>query len=115
MKNHVKMARLFATLMDNQFKVLGVGFGLDNILGLVPGIGDLLSFALSFYLIWIGFKMELPSEKLSQMVKNILVDALIGSIPVVGDFGDLFFKANMKNLRIIEEFDDQVVEGEVIA
>jgi hypothetical protein len=119
--NHLKAARIFARLMDNQFSFLGVGFGLDSIIGIVPGAGDLLSLVLSFYLIWIGFDMKLPAEKITQMVGNVLVDAFIGTVPFIGDIADVFFKANIKNLRILEEFannghgTNNVFEGEVVA
>jgi hypothetical protein len=118
--NHLKTARIFALLMDNQFSFLGVRFGIDSIIGFVPGIGDLLSFFLSLYLIWIGFEMKLPAEKIAQMVSNVLLDTFIGSVPLIGDIGDVFFKANIRNLRILEEFAqygtkaDEVIEGEVI-
>ena len=111
-------ARLFAHLMDDQFSFFGIHFGLDNILGVVPGLGDLLSMCLSFYLIWIGWKMELPGHKMAQMIKNLLFDMFMGSIPILGDIGDIFFKANMKNLQILEHFAEygrtSAIEAEVI-
>jgi hypothetical protein len=112
---HLQKARLFARLMDNQFNFLGVRFGLDNLIGLIPGIGDVLSAIFSFYLIWIGVQMNLPSQLINKMVINLLLDTVIGSIPLIGDLGDIFFKANLKNLRILENYDSgEVLEGEVI-
>jgi hypothetical protein len=113
MNKHLKTARSIANMMDNQFKVFGIGFGLDNILGLFPGFGDFATLLLSGYLVWIGYQMGLPTPKLLQMISNVLLDTVIGSVPVLGDIGDLFFKANLKNLQILEEFEG-VIEGEVV-
>lgn len=100
---HLKSAQKFAKLMDSQFSIFGIRFGLDSILGLIPGAGDISTLLLSLYLIWVGIKMKLPAKKILQMVFNIVVDTLIGAIPLVGDISDVFYKANIKNLRILEE------------
>jgi hypothetical protein len=101
---HLRAARIFAKWMDGQYSFLGINFGFDNILGFFPGIGDFLSFLLSLYLVWIGVVMELPGKQIRKMITNVVLDAAIGSVPVLGDIGDLFFKANQKNLQILEEF-----------
>lgn len=120
MNKHLKAARIFAKLMDNQFSFLGIGFGVEGIIGIVPGIGDILGMFLSCYLIWIGYQMKVPVGKLVQMSANVLFDTFIGSVPFVGDIADILFKANMRNLRILEEFagvsknGETIIEGEVI-
>lgn len=115
MNKHLKRARIFARLMDDQFSFLGIKFGLDNIIGIVPGIGDVAGLSLSMYLIWVGHQMELPTHKKAKMIQNVVLDTMIGFLPFVGDIGDLFFKANAKNLQILEEHDGKtVLEGEVI-
>jgi len=115
MNTHLKRARVFAKLMDNQFSFLGVKFGLDNIIGIVPGIGDVAGMSLSVYLIWVGHQMDLPKHKKAKMIRNVVLDTAIGILPLVGDLGDLFFKANTKNLEILEEHAGKtVLEGEVI-
>jgi hypothetical protein len=112
---HLKRARFFARLMDNQFSFLGIPFGVESIIGLVPGVGDILGLVLSLYLIWIGYQMQLPPAQLLRMIFNVLFDAFIGTVPVIGDLADIFFQANMKNLRILEEFDEaNIIQGEVI-
>lgn len=112
---HLQRARIFAKLMDNQFNFLGVRFGLDNIIGIVPGVGDVAGMSLSMYLIYVGHQMDLPKHKKTKMIRNIVLDTAIGFLPIVGDLGDLFFKANTKNLQILEEHDSKtVLEGEVI-
>lgn len=117
---HLKTARTLARLLDDQFSFFGIKFGLDGILGLVPGIGDVLSMVLSGYLIWIATELKLPQQKIWQMVRNVALDLLIGSIPVIGDVSDVFLRVNLKNLAILEthihlaEKTNDVLEGEVI-
>ena len=77
--------------------------GLDAIIGLVPGIGDAVSTLLASYIIWEARQLGLPRWKIARMVGNVAVDTAIGAIPVAGDAFDLFFKANERNLRIINE------------
>lgn len=112
--DHLHTARIFAQLMDNQFSILGIRFGIDSLIGFIPGIGDFLSVVLSLYLLWVGYQMNVPSHIMSKMVRNVVFDAVIGTIPLAGDLFDLFFKANIKNLRILEEYQNNTVEGEII-
>ncbi len=103
-KNHLKAAHLFARLMDSQFSFFGIKFGFDSILGITPGVGDTVSMLLSLYLIWIGVELKLPTKKIVEMLRNILIDTLIGAVPIIGDVSDIFIKSNNKNVRILEEF-----------
>lgn len=115
--NHIKTARAFAELMDSKFKILGIPFGLDTIIGLVPGLGDLVTLILSTYLLWIGYRAKLPPAQMRRMVINIVIDTVVGSIPLLGDIGDLFFKANLRNLKILESYrnGEFVQEGEILS
>lgn len=115
MKIHLTVARFLTNLLDRQFSVFGVRFGLDPIIGLIPGIGDLVSFALSLYLIWIAVRLNLPAKKVGAMVQNIVIDLLIGAIPIIGDIGDVVYRANYKNLQILENYvPPTMVEAEII-
>lgn len=110
---HLKVATLLAEYLDTKFKIGKFKFGLDPILGLFPGFGDIISIALSFYIIWIGQSLKLPKDKISQMYRNVLVDSIVGLIPVVGDLADFVIKANTKNLAIIKKYAPaKIVEGE---
>ena len=117
---HLKIARTLARLLDDQFSFFGIKFGLDGILGLIPGIGDVISMVLSGYLIWIAAELKLPQQKIWQMVRNVALDLVIGSIPLIGDIGDVFLRVNLKNLAILEthvklaQKTDAVLEGEVV-
>lgn len=101
------MARitLVARLMDSAVLIPGLNrrVGLDAMLGLVPGIGDAVSAAIASYIIWEARQLGLPRWKIARMIGNVAVDTAIGAIPFAGDLFDVFFKANMRNLRIIHD------------
>lgn len=104
-----QVARL-TKLMDKQFTIPGTNFrfGLDGILGLIPGVGDVSTFAVSCYLLTLMAKNGASGYVMARMVLNVLIDAIIGSIPFIGDIFDFAFKANSKNLRLMQE---HFVEG----
>jgi NAD/NADP transhydrogenase beta subunit len=94
-----------AKLMDAQFALPGTSFrfGLDGILGLIPGAGDLSGFAVSAYMLVIMARNGASGYVMARMVLNVLLDAIIGAIPFAGDIFDFFFKANMRNLRLMQQ------------
>jgi hypothetical protein len=115
MENHLKVATHLANLLDNQFNIFGIRFGMNGIIGLIPGVGDFLVAVLSFYMVWIGLRMGLPLSALTEMIGNIAVNFFIGLLPVVGDAVDFFHKANLKNLKILKDHAKaHVVEGEIV-
>lgn len=96
--------RRLAVLFDNAFRIPGtrVRFGLDPIIGLVPGIGDMASPILALLVIWQATRQRVPKPVLARMVINALVDAGVGAIPIVGDAFDFVWKANDWNLTLLE-------------
>lgn len=104
MQSHLKLATFLAKLLDSQFKLFGIRFGLDFLLGLIPGIGDFISFCLSSYIVWIGYQLKLPMHAIVRMIALVVFDFLIGTIPVLGDILDLGIKANLRNLETIEKY-----------
>jgi hypothetical protein len=115
MNFHLQLATFLTKAMDEQFRIGKLRFGLDPLLGLFPGFGDLIALMLSLYIVWIGMLLRLPEEKIGTMVKNVMVDFLLGLIPVVGDVTDVIYKANSRNLRIIHEhIGVTIVEGSII-
>ena len=104
-------ARGLAHLFDDKFSVLGFRFGLDTVVGLVPGIGDLISSGASAYLLLVGIQLRLPPTKLLRMAFNAGADFLIGLVPFLGDLADTVFKSHLRNLRIIEEHVARVEGG----
>ena len=96
--------RRLAVLFDNAFRIPGTRFrfGLDPIIGLVPGIGDMASPILALLVIWQATRQRVPKPVLARMVINALVDAGVGAIPIVGDAFDFVWKANDWNLTLLE-------------
>jgi hypothetical protein len=96
---------LLAKLLDSAVVIPGLNrsIGFDAVIGAVPLVGDAISAALSSYIIWEARQLGLPRWKIARMLGNVAVDTAIGAIPVAGDVFDVFFKANMRNLRIIHE------------
>ena len=96
--------RRISRLMDTAFKipVLGLKVGWDPILGLIPGLGDLIATAISAYVIVLATRFRLPRGILAQMVFNIGLEAVVGTVPLVGDLFDAFYKSNVRNLKLLE-------------
>ncbi|MGB8509695.1 MAG: DUF4112 domain-containing protein [Pyrinomonadaceae bacterium] len=91
--------------MDGLFRIPGTGwrFGLDAIVGLVPGVGDLATSAVSFYILAAGVRYRVPKATLLRMGMNLAIDYLVGSIPIVGDLFDVAWKANQMNVELIRK------------
>jgi len=104
---------LLAKLLDSAFYIPGLNrrIGFDALIGVVPIVGDAISAALSSYIIWEAHQLGLPRWKIARMVGNVAVDTAIGAIPLAGDLFDVFFKANMRNIRIINDHLDRNGRG----
>ena len=91
-------------LMDDMFRipVLGWRFGLDAIVGLIPGFGDTATSIVSFYILASAVRYRVPKITLLRMGFNIGIDYLVGSFPFVGDVADAWFKSNKKNLALLK-------------
>lgn len=91
--------------MDNIIRIPGTNFriGLDPILGLIPGAGDLIDAALSGYLVYLAARFDLPQEVLVRMVLNIGLETVVGAVPLFGDLFDAYYKANIRNLALLEQ------------
>jgi Domain of unknown function (DUF4112) len=103
----VALARL-ATLshwLDNAFVVPGtqIRFGFDAIFGILPGIGDVATNVVSAYLVLEARRLGVGGRDLARMVGNILVDALLAALPIVGDIFDVFWRANDRNMAIVRD------------
>lgn len=96
--------RRWARIFDSAFRIPGtqITFGIDPILGLVPGLGDMASPVFSLFFIWHGLRLGVPRVVLARMVLNVLIDSGVGAIPVVGDLFDFGWKANAWNLALLE-------------
>ena len=90
-------------LLDEAFVIPGTGirFGLDGIIGLVPGLGDVLAGILSLVIPLAGWVRGVPYVTLVRMMVNLAIGVLIGTIPLLGDAFDIFWKANRRNYRLL--------------
>jgi hypothetical protein len=95
-------ARILANWLDARFSILGIRFGLDALVGLIPVVGDTLTMIASCYPIWVAERHQLGRGVQGRMALNVLIDWLPGMIPFVGDAIDVVFKANLKNLKLLE-------------
>lgn len=110
----MKLAGFLADLLDRKFKLFGVRFGLDPIFDLIPFIGGIIPTLLSFYFVYLAFRIHVPENKINQMIGNILFDFILGLIPFIGVVGDVLYKANSKNLAILKAYYVPYTEGEII-
>ncbi len=98
----MKDIKKLSETLDTKFKIGPIRFGLDSLIGFVPGIGDVISSLLSLYIVFRAFMSGLDVVIIFRMLVNVLIDTVIGSIPLVGDVFDIFWKSNQKNLRLFE-------------
>lgn len=97
--------RQLSRLMDTSIRIPVIGFriGLDPIIGLVPGAGDLISTAFSAYIIYLATRFGIPQRDLAKMIFNVGLETVVGTMPLVGDLFDAFYKSNIRNLAILEQ------------
>lgn len=97
---------LLERLLDEAFHVpiLKRKIGLDAIIGLLPGVGDIMSAGVSFYIVAEAARLGAPRLLLARMIANTLMDTGIGAVPLVGDLFDALFRANAMNLRLLKKW-----------
>src|SRR5215468_10786498 len=102
------VARLdrLATLLDTALVIPGtnIRFGADAVVGLVPGIGDVVTTLLSAYIVYEASRLGAPAHLIARMIANVAVDSMITAVPVAGSVADVFFRANRRNMRILREW-----------
>lgn len=114
MNNHMNTAerlvilnriRKLSRLMDTAIGIPGTRFriGLDPIIGLIPGAGDVISTAFSAYIIYLATRFGISAQDLRKMIFNIGLEAIAGTVPLVGDLFDAYYKSNIRNLAILEQ------------
>jgi hypothetical protein len=100
-----EIARLdrLADLLDSRFRLPGtrIRFGLDGLIGLVPGIGDTLVLAPAVWLVWRASRLGVPRRDIARMAANTGVDYVVGLVPILGDLFDVGFKGNRRNIAIL--------------
>ena len=103
-----RLARLrrLAWLLDAQFALPGMKFrfGINSLLGLMPAMGDVTLGAISLYIVWEARQLGAPPILLGRMLANVGVEVIGGAVPLVGDLFDMAFKANLRNLALLEDW-----------
>ena len=103
-----RIARLdaLATLLDTAFILPGtnVRFGFDALIGLLPGIGDAITTAISLYIVHEARQLGAPLHVIMRMLANVALDGFFGAVPVVGDAFDVMWRANRRNVRLLREW-----------
>ena len=94
--------RRLAQLQDSRFSLLGIRFGWDAIIGLIPGIGDAITTAMSAYVVTEAARLGASRPLLARMGVNVLIDFVLGAVPLIGDLADITFKANLRNVDLLE-------------
>lgn len=94
--------------------LIGRKVGLDAVLGLIPGIGDVITGLMGLYLVWEARNLGMPRWQLWRMAGNVALDALLGVVPLAGDLVDVLYRSNSRNLRIIRKHLDRHHPGSVV-
>jgi hypothetical protein len=97
-----RLERLAHTL-DSRYSVLGIRFGWDSILGLVPGLGDLATLGPAGFILLEAHRMGAPTSLKARMAANSGLDWLVGSVPLLGDALDVWLKANRRNVALLRD------------
>ena len=99
-------ARILARALDSAVGIPGTKFrfGLDPIIGLVPGLGDLAGAVLSGYIVLVGIQLGASRSVVLRMLANVAIDTFVGSVPLVGDMFDAAWKSNNRNVALIERY-----------
>jgi hypothetical protein len=101
----IRRLESIADLLDSRFRIPGtdIRFGLDALLGLIPGVGDGVSLLPALYLVMEAKKLGASKFLLTRMAMNVGIDWLVGSIPLLGDIFDVGFKANRRNIKLLRD------------
>ena len=99
----VQRLERLAKLLDSEFRVPGTQFrfGVDGLVGLVPGIGDAAGLAISSYIVLEAWRLGAPPPILVRMIANLALDSAVGSVPIAGDLFDMAWKANKRNMDLL--------------
>jgi hypothetical protein len=97
--------RRLSRLLDDSIPLPGgMRIGWDAIIGLVPGVGDMAGVLLSGYIVVQALRLGAPAPVLARMLGNVAIESLVGAVPLLGDLFDAAFKANVRNVRLLEQY-----------
>jgi hypothetical protein len=110
-----RIARLdkLATLLDIAFRIpfTKFRFGVDGLIGLAPGFGDIVTTGLSLWIVHEAYQLGVPRQMILRMLGNVAIDGMIGAVPVAGDVFDVLWRANRRNVRILREHFEREERG----
>lgn len=111
----VRRMEAMAKLLDNAFVIPGTKqrVGIDAIIGLIPGLGDVATTLLSSYVIWEARNLGVSRTAIWRMLSNLAIHATVGAIPIFGDLFDAFFRVNQRNMRIVRTQLERMPEATV--
>lgn len=97
---------LLARLLDDVFRIPGtrIRFGLDALLGLIPGLGDAITGLASLVILFAGWRRGLPRVAMARMLVNVALDVIVGAVPLLGEVFDIAWKANRRNVGILRRY-----------
>jgi hypothetical protein len=100
------LAQFLADLLDRRFTIPGtsIRFGLDPIIGLIPGVGDLVANLTGSFILVIAAQLGVPKVVLLRMAMNIALNALLGTIPLFGDIISIWFRSNVRNVTLLQDY-----------
>jgi hypothetical protein len=107
--DRLRLARLLADLLDQRFTIPGtsIRIGLDPIIGLIPGVGDLLANLTGSFVLIIGAQLGIPKITLARMGINVAINTLLGAIPIFGDIASIWYRSNVRNVELLERYLDR--------
>lgn len=102
----LKQARRLARITDFAIKIpfTGIRLGMDSLIGILPVAGDIVMLGVSLWIIHLARQMGAPSVLQRKMLRNCAIDFLGGALPAIGDIFDIFFKANLRNVKLLEDW-----------
>lgn len=105
-EDHVRASRALARLLDSAIRIPGtnVRIGLDPILGLMPGLGDVAGAGLAGYTVLVAARLGAPRTVILRMLGNVAFDTIVGAVPLLGDLFDAGWKANTRNVALLERY-----------
>lgn len=108
-RERIERLERLTRLLDTAVAIPGTNFrfGADGVIGLVPGIGDALTTAMSAWIVYEAHQIGVPKHVLMRMIGNVAADSVVGAVPLLGDVFDVLWKANRRNMRLLREHLDR--------
>lgn len=100
----MKDLELLSEWLDSKFSIAGFRFGLDGLIGLIPGVGDAATSLVSGYIIVRAAMAGAPAFVVVRMILNLLIESFVGLVPIVGNLFDFVWKANLKNINLMKAY-----------